>query len=147
MRTDVHAAALRAAAKLVFGMTSVTTLTAACAAHAGTSAQAVTASNDGAGAKVDCDDTLKTAFPGEDRYQSEPVKQTSEVVACCNKELANQAVRSGYHWNCCAAYDKLDPDGSPETVSRQQKGAACSPWGPPVPPKMNRARSFSQRVA
>lgn len=167
MRPEVHAAALRSAAKLVLGMASIASVTVACAASSeegsGDNSQAVTAdnkkNNDDAGAVGDDDDsnadagtglsdeckaTLNAAFPGQDKYQWTPVKEPKDVVECCNQAFDNNGFGAGHRWACCVSYDKVDSHGQPLTVSRQENhGMACTPWGPPVPPSMRRSRKMS----
>lgn len=152
MRPEVHAAALRSAAKLVLGMASIASVTVACAAtseESDANTQAVTAKNDGsgdgsptttsddAGTPLGCQATLNAAFPGPDRYGTDATKEPKDVVACCDEALAGGVGAMGHRWACCNAYDQVDADGNPETVSRKH-GMACTPWGPPVPPRMNR---------
>ena len=72
------------------------------------------------------------------------MKESKEIVECCNEAMdASRLGLIAHRWACCVSYDELDSHGNPETVARQHNGAACSPWGPPVPPRMNRARKAS----
>lgn len=98
-------------------------------------------------AKPSCDVVLASAFPTPGDYQWEPVAQSKEVVACCDEELTNKGSSSTYRWDCCVAYDPEatpDPNGG---FANPQHGMACTPWGPPVPPSMKRARRPMPRLA
>jgi hypothetical protein len=145
-------------------MASIASFTVACAAtseEAGTNSEAVTAKNNdtdggaatgdddddttstdaGTGLSAACQAKLNAAFPGQDKYQWTPVKESKAVVDCCDEAFENHGFGAGHRWACCVAYDKLDSHGDPLTVSRQaDHGMACTPWGPPVPPRMNRMR-------
>jgi hypothetical protein len=150
MRSDVHSAALKAAAKVAF---SVALLNTACANEASTDDEA---SNESALAKgpaaeaPDCHDdkqpkacssVLASAFPTPGGYQWEPVPQSAEVVACCDKELTVHGAMTPYRWDCCVAYDPKAVDGgTPPGPWSGGHGLACTPWGPPVPPSMNRRK-------
>jgi len=94
-----------------------------------------------------CEAVLAAAFPTPGDYQSMPVAQSKEVVACCDEELTTNGVMSMYRWDCCVAYD---PEVTPEPhrgFSNPEHGMACTPWGPPVPPSMKRARRSASIVA
>jgi hypothetical protein len=174
MRPDVHAAALRSAAKLVFGMASLSLV--ACTAdpteESSASDNALTNSKGDANGSTnngntgdngngetnptnepttpECKATLASAFPQPSGYEWKPVPQSPDVVACCDQELTKHDAMTKYRWDCCVAYD-------PATVPAGQKpkgigfsdghGMACTPWGPPVPPSMNRMkRRLAQRI-
>lgn len=170
MRPDVHALALRSAAKLVLGMASLATVTTACSAEAtdetGASTDAVMTKNDtndkatndnaildnglggtGAQTTAECKETLASAYPHPGGYQWKPVAEPADVVACCHEELVAHGAGSHYRWDCCVAYD---PNATPSTGAsdgtqsfEQSIGWACTPWGPPVPPAMKRIRKAS----
>jgi hypothetical protein len=177
MRPDVHAAALRSAAKLVLGMASIASVTTACSSEAtddtGATTDAVMTKETGSKKTDDtttvtadlgegsgkpttkaCKATLSTAFP-HPSFKSYGVTtpQPADVLDCCQQELAKHGSMTAYRWECCFAYDEnatVDPgkDGTVDpwdvpTLSSQAPGFACTPWGPPVPPQMNRNRKFS----
>jgi hypothetical protein len=157
MRNDVHFAALRAAAKVAFSVASVA-LVNGCASDAADDTRGDdTASNEAALAskgetkapcpdakpsKPSCEAVLASTFPVPGDYQWEPVRQSAEVVACCDKELTTHGAQSNYRWDCCVAYDpNTVPAGEvPPSSSSGDHALACTPWGPPVPPSMNRNR-------
>lgn len=156
MRPEIHAAALRSAAKLVLGMASLATLNVGCSTE---TADGETASNDSAvttaekatecaepkkpAEKAACGAVLHAAFPDPSQYAWQPVKQSAEIVSCCKAELLEHAEMTQYRWDCCVAFDPAaqeDPNTEwPTTVARTPGiGTACTPWGPPVPPSMKR---------
>jgi hypothetical protein len=151
MRNDVHFAALRAAAKVAFSMALLN----GCASPdpnektsdngegdeaLSTSNAAVTTADKDCPAEG-CDALLASKFPGQRPYQWKKVPQSAEVVSCCKKEIGTKGVRSHYRWDCCVAFD-------PETGDSAWNGAACTPWGPPVPPSMDRlAKRRARRAA
>jgi hypothetical protein len=130
MRNDVHAAALKAAAKVAFSVAFLN----GCGSAAEPAEEAATNENaihsDGC-PSTGCDALLEAAFPKPGDYQWEPVPQSKQVVACCERELAKHDAATKYRWDCCVAFD-------PETGhhASQDHGLACTPWGPPVPPAM-----------
>lgn len=157
MRPEAHAAALRSAAKLVLGMASIATFNVGCSSE--TSEE--TAANDSAVTTTDAEKTcegkptttptpapacgavLNAAFPKKDGFTWQPHAQSAEVVACCRAELAEHDFASPHRWDCCWAFDpaeQKDPNTEwPTTVAQTAGlGLACTPWGPPVPPSMNR---------
>ncbi|MBX3229899.1 MAG: hypothetical protein KIT84_06150 [Labilithrix sp.] len=158
MSPEVHAAALRSAAKLVLGMASIATFTAGCSSET----EETTASSDSAvitgdTKKADCDEgepakpepapacgaVLHAAFPSPDGFTFAPHAESAEVVACCRQELLASDGMTAFRWDCCSAFDvaeQEDPDTTwPSTVAHTPGiGFACTPWGPPVPPSMNR---------
>lgn len=155
MRPEVHAAALRSAAKLVLGMASLATLNIGCSSE---TAEGETASNDSAVTTTEkaacaepkkpaeptaCGAVLHAAFPDPSGYAWEPVKQSAEIVSCCKAELIEHDAMTPFRWDCCVAFDAAaqeDPDTEfPTTVAHTPGiGTACTPWGPPVPPSMKR---------
>jgi hypothetical protein len=179
MRPDVHAAALRSAAKLVLGMASLASITTACSSEAtddtGASTDAVMTKDNNDSKKTDdtmlsfgngtgeattaaCKATLESAFPHptfKDYGKATP--QPGDVLDCCKQELAKHGSMTKYRWECCFAYDenaKVDPgkDGEVDpwdvpTLSSQAGGFACTPWGPPVPPQMNRMQRRNKKLS
>ena len=70
-----------------------------------------------------CDDVIASAFPNRETWQ--PVGgRTPELARCCGEKVVKQR----YDPQCCTA---IDWEAKNEDVNR-----ACSPWGPPVPPRM-----------
>jgi hypothetical protein len=159
MRTDVHFAALRAAAKVAFSMALLNGCSSAdgtaensdgekSATGDGTASSEAAVTSDSAD-KVghqSCTELLNSTFPGPDRYQTKPVAEPADVVACCEKQFANHGLGGAHRWACCVAYDPaVDPEGD-HTVGSHH-GNACTPWGPPVPPSMaRRARMRARRA-
>jgi hypothetical protein len=95
-----------------------------------------------------CDAVLAAAFPTPGDYQWKPVAQSKEVVACCDEELTKSGAMSTYRWDCCVAYDPASTPDPQSGFTNPNHGMACTPWGPPVPPSMNRARrTATQAVA
>lgn len=174
MRPDVHALALRSAAKLVLGMASLATVTTACSSETtdetGASTDAVMTKNDdakatndnavvidnglggtGAQTTAECKEVLASAYPHPGGYQWEPVAEPADVVACCNQELVAHGAGSHYRWDCCVAYD---PNATPSTDATDTKpsfrdsiGWACTPWGPPVPPSFDRVNKKTRKMS
>ncbi len=159
MRNDVHFAALRAAAKVAFSVASVAMVNGCATDDTGddTAAnEAALASKDAKTPSADtkptkpgkpsCESILASTFPVPGDYQWEPVPQSAEVVACCNKELAEHGAGTPYRWDCCVAYDPnaLSPGEEPSVPSADH-WPACTPWGPPVPPSIDRLRSRRAR--
>jgi len=141
MRPDVHAAALRSAAKLVFGMASLVACTKETSEDATTTDNSAVTSATKKKNDDCCTEKLKETFPTQGGYQWTPVPQSADVVACCDKELTKHEASSKYRWDCCVAYDPATvPDGGePEGIGFSGgHGMACTPWGPPVPPAMKR---------
>ena len=55
---------------------------------------------------------------------------SAEVQTCCGELLQkSQGGLAAHRWDCCA---NLPADAG------QEVGIACTPWGPPVPPRMQR---------
>ena len=144
-----HAAALRAATRVAFGIAVLGGCTAAseeetvateseinkapCPSKADAGAKA-----DAAPAKPSCDSVLASAFPdaadgGDNFMDSRDAGAVSdEVKACCEEHLTSDAGatwQKQYRWSCCGVLDNWN---SPN----QSIGMACTPWGPPVPPRM-----------
>ena len=100
----------------------------------------------------ECKATLSSAFPTPGDYQYEAVAQPHDVAACCDEELVKHGAGTPYRWDCCVAYDetapvdpgkdgKVDPWDAPTGMKKH--AFACTPWGPPVPPKMKRSKKPS----
>jgi hypothetical protein len=158
MRSDVHSAALRAAAKVAFSVAFI----GGCAAQTAEGEDPATA--DGAGAatsaeadlsakkpkknsgkataapgchhadasapKLSCDQVVAAAFPTEGDYPGVKQSVAAEVQTCCVELLGDRDGGLATHrWDCCA---NLPADAD------QQVHIACTPWGPPVPPAMKR---------
>lgn len=179
MRPDVHAAALRSAAKLVLGMASIASVTVACSSETtddtGASTDAVMTKNDNATKKNATDDdlaltggatgeptskecaaTLASAFPTPSGYEWTPVPQPPKVAACCDEELTKHGWTTAYRWDCCVAYDEnapleTDKEGNPipwsAPTGMHKHVLACTPWGPPVPPQMNRLQRRNRKLS
>lgn len=158
MRSDVHSAALRAAAKVAFSVAFI----GGCAAQtaegedpattdgtgAATSAEAdlsakKTKKNSGKATaapgchhadasvpKLSCDQVVNAAFPTEGNYPGVKQSVSAEVQSCCVELLSDHdGGLPAHRWDCCA---NLPADAG------QQINIACTPWGPPVPPAMRR---------
>ncbi len=161
MRSDVHSAALRAAAKVAFSVAFL----------AGCSAETEPTENGGATNDVDsdgttpgvaeqdisskpkpktpktpkvtstgcheqkpsCDALIAAAFPTEGNYPGTKKNVSSEVQACCTELLTKPGDdglgMTAHRWDCCA-----------NATPGAKIGMACTPWGPPVPPSMNRKK-------
>jgi hypothetical protein len=130
MRNDVHAAALKAAAKVAFSVAFLNGCgSAAEPAEEPTTKENAIVSEDCPGAG--CDALLEAAFPIPGDYQWEPVAQSKQVVNCCERELAKNGAESKYRWDCCVAFDPATGH-----QASTEHFVACTPWGPPVPPAM-----------
>lgn len=166
MRSDVHLAALKAAAKVAFGVLVLN----GCSAATEEPTPDDTATDESAAytkkkkacheeadaavedAKPSCDAVLASTFPDAGAFvfhnPGDPTPPVSaDVKACCTDELTGTdggfGWQSKYRWACC---DALGNGGG--TGERDQKIAiACTPWGPPVPPSMARRRAFVEGVA
>jgi hypothetical protein len=148
MRHDVHLAALRAAAKVAFSMALLN----GCAAEdptepstQGAASQDLTgpsgssANDTGADrSHANCAEILSCAFPGPDEYGTPPTPESSEVVACCDQALGGHNIGGAHRWACCAAYD---PAEGKDHTGASKHVMACTPWGPPVPPSIERLRA------
>lgn len=153
MRTDVHFAALRAAARVAFSMAL---LNACSSAAEGADEPKATgegeeglASSEAAMSSPDCPDhtcasVLAAEFPkpGDYRWEREP--RSKQVVECCQKELAKHGSQTQYRWDCCVAFDPETGEGGSDGDGQSW---ACTPWGPPVPPSMERLAARRARRA
>lgn len=91
--------------------------------------------------KLTCDQILASAFPdgGNGWFGNEEKKLSPDELACCTEEIKAAAKdetglnRGQHHWACCTATNW--GQGIPDI------GLACTPWGPPVPPAMNRKKA------
>lgn len=154
MRSDVHNAALRAAAKVAFSMAFLTT---GCAAEAVTGTSNDNDENDDYSStesdiskskpkapkiatggctkknppKQSCEQLINAAFPTEGDYPGTKKNVSSEVQACCTDLLTKPGAdglgMTAHRWDCCA-------NATPGANIMM----ACTPWGPPVPPSMKR---------
>lgn len=129
MNHEARIAALRAAAKVAFGVAFLT----GCStenADDGTNDPAQEAEVKSAGTKTkkfSCIDLVNAAFPEEGGYPGKAVKTTAEVRQCCSDILVESGGMSAHRWDCCANHEAKDD---------QKIGTACTPWGPPCPPAM-----------
>ncbi len=138
MRSDVHASALRSAAKVAFSVAFLGGCSAAPAMTAGEdpSAPAPTGASCQGSAPTkpaaSCASVVAAAFPTEGDYPGVKQSVSSEVQACCIELLdESKGSLADHRWDCCANL----PDPPPANV-----GIACTPWGPPVPPAMRASR-------
>ena len=148
MRSDVHTAALRAAAKVAFSVAFIS----GCGSPA-SPADATGGENadgtesdiksgkkkagtdtgcesekDASAPKLTCDQVVSAAFPTEGRYPGTKQAVSAEVESCCEQLLTDShGALANHRWDCCA---NLPADAG------QGAGIACTPWGPPVPPSM-----------
>lgn len=154
MRTDVHASALRAAAKVALsvailegcggattpvdtkGVEPVTaggdTTTPAPGASGSGSASGsrpVTPAPAGTTTNPSCDAVINAAFPSDGQYPGTKQLVSAEVQSCCVALLGKSDAPGIHRWDCCANL----PENAPASVN-----IACTPWGPPVPPSMKR---------
>jgi hypothetical protein len=78
---------------------------------------------------------LASAFPdgGGDFGASQNTTPVSDdVKTCCTEHLQSDSAETWslqYRWSCCGV---LDSWNNPDPAI----SIACTPWGPPVPPKM-----------
>lgn len=142
MQSDVHYAALKAAARVAFGVAFLGGCSSA--AQDGndgvTSESAVKAPCHDASApdaKKSCDAVIASAFPdaGPEQWVANnpgAASISAEAKACCTEKLTAKDAHASsvpYGWSCCSALDSWNnPD---PTIA-----IACTPWGPPVPPAM-----------
>lgn len=144
MRSDVHSRALRAAAKVAFsvvflgGCSSATTQTGANDPLDGEGVDEAELKSgcheppakDAAAPKLTCEQLVASAFPTEGDYPGAKQSVSAEVQTCCVELLEkSQGALAEHRWDCCA---NLPADAG------QEVGIACTPWGPPVPPRMHR---------
>ena len=168
MRSDVHFAALKAAAKLALGMAVLTGCSAAqspdevlgnaddgagddtestesaIAAKGGAKKPGAkpgsslagkkntNCSKDAGPPKPSCEQVLASAFPDAgDGWPSQDLTNVSkEVKDCCIAEIKEKGYEAPHRWSCCMATNWG------QDANDQQVSIACTPWGPPVPPKM-----------
>jgi hypothetical protein len=163
MRSDIHSAALRAAAKVAFSVAFI----GGCSAPAsqdladgedtdgvepvtteadlssgskkpkakpkpGSKSASIAApchhDKDASVPKLTCEQVVNAAFPTEGDYPGAKQNVSVEVQTCCVELLdKSQGVLANHRWDCCA---NLPADAG------QNINIACTPWGPPVPPKM-----------
>lgn len=163
MRSDVHSAALRAAAKVAFSVAFI----GGCAAQTAEGEDPATA--DGAGAatsaeadlsakakkakknsgkataapgchhadasapKLSCEQVVNAAFPTDGNYPGVKQSVSAEVQTCCVELLAPSD--GGVPM---LAEHRWDCCANLPADAGQQVNIACTPWGPPVPPAMKR---------
>lgn len=140
MRKDVHLAALRAATRVALGITVL----AGCssgqdeapvqddeALHTKKESTATCTVDAGAAPTFTCDDLVEAAFPNAGNYPGKKITITDAVKSCCRQSLVDKAALATRRWDCCANIDEDDRYSI-------HGGAACTPWGPPVPPAMKR---------
>lgn len=153
MRHDVHAAALRAAAKVAFSTLIIggcSSPNASIGASEGEllsgetapttaeppnseSADAATASDHDAAPKQDCRAVLDVAFGDAGGEWGPNTDLRKDVKACCIEELETGTFHAPHRAPCCSSLDWGMQDGLSHAVM-----VACTPWGPPVPPPMRR---------
>jgi hypothetical protein len=145
-----HFAALKAAARVAFGVVVLGGCTAAATEEEAVSTEseinkAPCPSKADAGAKPDakpsCENVLASAFgdAGDDfSVSQEPPKAVSEdVKTCCHEKLTDQSEASWmfqHRWACCNVLGSWNSED-------RSVAMACTPWGPPVPPSMKRRAS------
>lgn len=151
MRSDVHSLALRAAAKVAFsvvflgGCSSATTDGASDPEPGEGTSEADLKSGchapvkDASAPKLSCEQVVASAFPTEGNYPGAKQKVSASVQTCCVELLEkSHGALAAHRWDCCA---NLPADAG------QEVGIACTPWGPPVPPRMQRrARALAMQV-
>ncbi len=166
MRSDVHAAALRAAAKLAFsvaflGGCSAETIDSesteqgedairSARGETNPSADAPAPSKKACGDKPSCEATLTAAFadPAWAEYvpwmgQKLPTEVSDEAKACCKAELSHpRPWDARFRWQCCGVLQNGDDVGDIPAI-----GMACTPWGPPVPPRMRSRAAIREAVS
>jgi hypothetical protein len=154
MRSDVHFAALRAAAKVAFSITLPMTAAVSAGCAANTTGDQTSASNEAltsdkkdcnGGTPKTCQELLDETFPGPDRFGQKLHVEDDDVIACCESVLGigtSQPSRGAHLWACCSA----SADGKTELASKAP-GFACTPWGPPVPPPMKRGIRATPEVS
>jgi hypothetical protein len=148
MRSDVHSMALRAAAKVAFsvvflgGCGEAATEEASDPLASGTSEADLKSgchapAKDAAAPKLSCEQVVASAFPIEGNYPGAKKTVAVEVQQCCVELLdKSHGALAAHRWDCCA---NLPVDAG------QEIGIACTPWGPPVPPRMRR-RSLARAM-
>jgi hypothetical protein len=138
MKREVHAAALRATSKVVFSVAFIAGCSNGDEAEETKPVQeAQVKSNTEAGAcegKYSCEDIVKDAFPTPGRYPGQAATTTNLVKQCCTELLVSKRGMIENRWDCCANHSE------PSEADKETLWMACTPWGPPVPPAMRRAR-------
>ncbi len=144
MRSDVHSKALRAAAKVAFSVVFLGGCSAAATEDAKDpldtegNASADEAelksgchkTKDAGAPKLSCEQVVASAFATEGNYPGTKQSVSAQVQTCCVELLEkSQGALAAHRWDCCA---NLPADAG------QPVGIACTPWGPPVPPRMQR---------
>ncbi|MFO0669739.1 MAG: hypothetical protein U0235_08960 [Polyangiaceae bacterium] len=96
---------------------------------------------------IDCQTLLDTLSPDGGELPSPALPSTPEVKACCSRLLTETALAwepdgsvptlHGHRWDCCAAVS-TDP-----TQPWTNEFSACTPWGPPMPPKFDPTRELA----
>lgn len=147
MHSDVHLAALSAAARVAFGVAVLGGCSGAVqsgekgadeAAYSESAVNADPPCHDPPDASKEpatppdatapsCDDVIAAGFPGvnpDDYVWEKKADASAELTACCTQKLVETQGMMPYRFHCCTATD--DP----------AVGIACTPWGPPVPPRM-----------
>ena len=141
-----HLNALRAAARVAFGVVVLGGCTAAATEDETASSESSINAKDPCPSKTDaaapkpdakpsCENILASAFPdgGNDFMSSQnPTPVSDDVKSCCEAHLTDTTKPSWeqeYRWSCCGV---LDSWNNPNPAISM----ACTPWGPPVPPKM-----------
>lgn len=82
-----------------------------------------------------CDALLTTTFPTPTDYPGVKKTVSNAVVACCEDMLkksdgfTNPVSHPELRWDCCANLPASD-------MTDNAISMACTPWGPPVPPRM-----------
>jgi hypothetical protein len=121
MNETTRRAALRATAALV----GVGVGVAACSAPKPSSPKPA--------APVDCVAITDQQLGAKDDYDPQPPPTvSSEAVQCCTAAIqkgypeGDNPVFAKHRWGCCAV---VAPD--------KKYSMACTPWGPPVPPRFN----------
>lgn len=149
MDKQAHFAALKAAARVAFGVVVLGGCTAAATEEDTVASEseinkAPCPSKADAGAKPDakpsCESVLASAFgdAGNDwSFTQNPPAVSQDVKTCCSEHLKSETGETWnlqYRWACCGVLDNWNnPD--------QSIAIACTPWGPPVPPSMKRRRT------
>jgi hypothetical protein len=150
MRRDVHLAALKVATRLTTGVAfSVALMGCSSADPSSDDGQEASTADDLSNAlktskkkkqgchepdaapppALSCKEVLDAAFPTPSNYPgTKTTTVTADVEACCDQELTGTSLGGDHRWDCCANISQKD----------DKIGMACTPWGPPVPPKMKR---------
>lgn len=129
MRRAIHLAALRMASKVALSGSVIScSASNAPAINATPSTEATpdTGIKSAPPPKKSCETTINEAFPKEGDYPGKKQDVSGEVVACCRAELLEHMSMAKHRWDCCANVSKDD----------NKLHAACTPWGPPMPPAM-----------